>query len=168
LWDNWLKKIKPIFLKDDLIFSYDTHNRYKTTLKDTQDLDILDFDIDKNVIFYDLTIYIKNIHTKRIKPNKFVYHYSNPIYREMIKEQGLKTQKHIDSLDWNYSMRLSYPNAIFAVNSENDEKIWKKGDKWQIDTSKTGAWLEDLNFKDRKDLIMTFENIPPEAIKLII
>ena len=43
---------------------------------------MLDLDIDENVIFYDLTIYIKNIHTKRIKPNKFVYHYSNPIYRE--------------------------------------------------------------------------------------
>ena len=44
----------------------------------------------------------------------------------MIKEQGLKTQKHIDSLDLNYSMKLSYPNAIFAVNSENDEKNMEK------------------------------------------
>jgi len=168
LWENWLKKIKPIFLKDDLILSYDSNSRYKTILKDTQDFDILDFDIDKNVIFYNLTIYIKNIHTNRIKPNKYVYHYSDENLREMLKKYGITTQKHSDSLDWNNNMKLSYPNAIFAVNSENDEKIWKKGDKWQIDTSKTGAWWEDLNFKNRKDLIMTFENIPPEAIKLII
>lgn len=79
---------------------------------------------------------------------------------------GLKVKSHSNSNDWNNEIYLEYPDALFAINSDKD--VWKKGDRWQIDTSKIkNIWWEDLNFHKRDEFIMTFSDIPKEAIKLI-
>ncbi len=160
IWISWLKNLKSSLLKDDIILSYKDYR--------SPELDFIGDDLEMATtgnFKYDYIVYIKNIHTNRVKPSKYVYHYSNIENRDNILKNGLKIMSHKGSKDWSNEISLEYPDAIFAVNSNTD--IWKKGDKWQIDTTKIkNTWWQDLNFKKRPDLVMTFSDIPKDAIKL--
>jgi len=159
IWIKWLKNLKSNLFKDDIIMSYKDYKKLEQRFIDNN------FEMESTGnILYDYIIYIKNVYTKRIKPNRYIYHYSKQKYRQEILQNGLKVKEHKDSEDWGNEAYLEYPKSIFAVNSED---IWREGDRWQIDTTKCkNIWWEDLNFVKRTDMIMTFSNIPKEAISL--
>jgi len=108
---------------------------------------------------------------KEITPKEKVYHQSNPIFRNKIEEQGLKVRAGEC-----YKIYVGYGEkcipAIFATNSSN-KRAWFDStyddDVWEIDTTKIPnvKWFKDRHFDSRSKHIVTFENIPRDAIKLI-
>jgi len=114
-------------------------------------------------------IYMKDAMGKRIKPPKYVYHSSSIKNREKIQSEGIKVSY---PKNWKQEgKQIDYMPSIFAVKS--NKNIWHgQGDVWQIDTTKIdNKWWEDLNlYKNTNwgnNAIMTFEDIPPEAIEHI-
>jgi hypothetical protein len=108
---------------------------------------------------------------KEIIPNEKVFHQSNPMFRNKIEEQGLKVKDGEC-----YRIYVGYGTkckpAIFATNSSN-KRAWFDStyddDVWEIDTTKIPnvKWYKDRHFESRSKHIVTFENIPRDAIKLI-
>ena len=108
---------------------------------------------------------------KEITPKEKVYHQSNPMFRNKIEEQGLKVRAGEC-----YKIYAGYGEkcipAIFATNSSN-KRAWFDSsyddDVWEIDTTKTPnvKWYKDRHYESRSKHIVTFENIPRDAIKLI-
>lgn len=102
--------------------------------------------------------------------NRFVYHKSNPIFRDQIEEDGLIVKGKSET--WLSDTPIE-GEVIFATNSDN-EMDWFDSlyddDIYQIDTTKIdNIWYNDPNFgwsKNNKHII-TFNNIPRDAIKLI-
>lgn len=151
--DKIIKKYENIFLKQGIIMSH-----YKGHETD------LDVDLNPTGVHFKYTIYFKDLYTNLIKPDRYVYHYSNTSNQESILNNGILPTPHSGG-NWRVDSKLKYPDTIFAVNSEKER--WNSGDRWKIDTTKIkNKWWEDLNFKNRKDLIMTFDPIPKEAISL--
>lgn len=106
----------------------------------------------------------------KVKPNRFLYHKSNPIFRDKIKNKGLVTKGKSET--WLEDTEIS-GKVIFATNS-NDRKDWfdttYDDDIYEIDTDLIkNTWYKDPNFVwDKKSKhVITFENIPSKAIKLI-
>lgn len=115
------------------------------------------------------TIFFKGKYTRRVKPNKYIYHFSSDsesIKNDILKN-GLIPYQHKNSTSWSKNAALEYPNAVFAVNNEKDN--WSTGYIFRINTEGLkNKWWEDLNFEVGKtDLIMTFEPIPPNHIELL-
>jgi hypothetical protein len=108
---------------------------------------------------------------KEIIPNEKVFHQSNPMFRNKIEEQGLKVKDGEC-----YRIYVGYGTkckpAIFATNSSN-KRAWFDStyddDVWQIDTTMIPEvkWFKDRHYESRSKHIVTFENIPRDAIKLI-
>jgi len=108
---------------------------------------------------------------KEIIPNEKVFHQSNPMFRNKIEEQGLKVRAGEC-----YKIYAGYGEkcipAIFATNSSN-KRAWFDStyddDVWEIDTTKIPSvkWYKDRHYESRSKHIVTFENIPRDAIKLI-
>ena len=108
---------------------------------------------------------------KEITPNKIVIHKSNPKFRDKIIEQGLKA-----SAGECYKIYAGYGEkcipAIFATNSTN-KRSWFDStyddDVWAINTEliPNVKWYKDKHFESSKKHIVTFDNIPPEAIELM-
>jgi len=108
---------------------------------------------------------------KEIIPNEKVFHQSNPMFRNKIEEQGLKVRAGEC-----YKIYAGYGEkcipAIFATNSSN-KRAWFDSsyddDVWEIDTTKIPnvKWYKDRHYESRSKHIVTFENIPIDAIKLI-
>ena len=108
---------------------------------------------------------------KEIIPNEKVFHQSNPMFRNKIEEQGLKVRAGEC-----YKIYAGYGEkcipAIFATNSSN-KRAWFDSsyddDVWEIDTTKIPnvKWYKDRHYESRSKHIVTFENIPRDAIKLI-
>lgn len=111
-----------------------------------------------------------------IIPESIVMHTSNPRNRKSILKNGL-----ITSVGECYSMHVgdSYEciPAIFATNSTDEEHIFDStwdDDIWYIYTEVANVkWFKDAHFRDENHPeygfykhIVTFENIPKEAIKL--
>jgi hypothetical protein len=145
-----LDKYKVILQKEDIILSYQRN-----------DASFAQDRIQWNIFF-------KGKYTRRVKPNKFVYHFSSgdeSIKNDILKN-GLIPYKQQDSQTWK-NVGLEYPNSVFAVN--NDTLSWSTGHIFKIDTEGLpNKWWEDLNFKvGNTDLIMTFEPIPPSHIELL-
>lgn len=115
---------------------------------------------------YSYTLFFKDIHNSRIKPDRYVYHFSNKENRQDILKNGLIPKSHKSSTNWKHSNDLAYPPAIFAINHQSDN--WRDDmDKWKIDTSMLpNKWWMDLNFYKRKDVVMTFDSIPLSCIEL--
>ena len=108
---------------------------------------------------------------KEITPNKIVIHKSNPKFRDKIIEQGLKA-----SAGECYKIYAGYGEkcipAIFATNSTN-KRAWFDStyddDVWAINTEliPNVKWYKDRHFESSKKHIVTFDNIPSEAIELM-
>jgi hypothetical protein len=108
---------------------------------------------------------------KEIIPNEKVFHQSNPMFRNKIEEQGLKVRAGEC-----YKIYVGYGEkcipAIFATNTSN-KRAWFDSsyddDVWEIDTTKISnvKWYKDRHYESRSKHIVTFQDIPKEAIKLI-
>jgi hypothetical protein len=108
---------------------------------------------------------------KEIIPNEIVIHKSNPKFRDKIIEQGLKVRAGEC-----YKIYAGYGTkckpAIFATNSTN-KRSWFDStyddDVWEIDTTMMPEikWYKDRHYESSKKHIVTFQDIPKEAIKLI-
>jgi len=108
---------------------------------------------------------------KEIIPNEKVFHQSNPMFRNKIEEQGLKVRAGEC-----YKIYAGYGEkcipAIFATNSSNKRSWFDSSyddDVWEIDTTKIPnvKWYKDRHYESRSKHIVTFQDIPKEAIKLI-
>lgn len=103
-----------------------------------------------------------------IKVNNFVYHTSNPIFRDSILKDGLITKGKSES--WLSDTNID-GKVIFAVNSYNKKDWWDStydDDIYEINTLViNNIWYNDPNFNMKDKRIITFENIPIFAIKLI-
>jgi len=111
---------------------------------------------------------LKNSRLTKVNPNKYIYHTSNPIFRDKISKTGLIPKEKSEA--WLTTTKID-GKVIFAVNS-NDSKDWWDStyddDIYKIDTSKlNNKWYNDPNFDIEDDRIITFEPIPLNAIKLI-
>ena len=104
---------------------------------------------------------------QEIKPNRYVYHTSNPIYRESIAREGLVPKGRSES--WLSTTRIE-GKVIFAVNSNEEDYIWNStydDDIYRIDTSSLdNKWYQDPNFSDGIHMV-TREAIPKQALELI-
>jgi hypothetical protein len=108
---------------------------------------------------------------KEITPKEKVYHQSNPMFRNKIEEQGLKVRAGEC-----YKIYAGYGEkcipAIFATNTSN-KRAWFDSsyddDVWEIDTTKISnvKWYKDRHYESKSKHIVTFQDIPKEAIKLI-
>jgi len=107
-------------------------------------------------------------HLVEVKPNKFVYHTSNPMFRDKIAKEGLIVQGRSEA--WLSDTKID-GKVIFAVNSDNKKDWWNStfdDDIYRIDTTKLkNKWYVDPNFDLKDHRIITFENIPLKAIKII-
>ena len=135
---------------------------------------IVDFYIDAELLKYDnLGNVINEDYSpagKEVTPNEIVVHKSNPIWRKNILETGLQV-----SVGECYKTYVGYGEkctpAIFATNSTN-KRAWFDStyddDIWFIDTKMIPdvKWYKDRHFESTKKHIVTFENIPPEALTL--
>lgn len=105
---------------------------------------------------------------EEVKPNRYVYHTSNPIFRDKISKEGLIVQGR--SAAWMSDTKID-GEVIFAVNSDNKRDWWDStydDDIYRIDTTGLdNKWYVDPNFKLQDHRIITFENIPRESIEII-
>jgi len=114
----------------------------------------------------------KNQNLIEVKPNRYVYHKSAPVFRDKISLLGLLPQR---GDGWLTTTPIE-GKAIFATNSD-DPKQWFDStyddDVWKIDTSKLdNKWFSDPNFRESDGhntelFIFTFGEIPLSAIELI-
>ena len=107
---------------------------------------------------------------KEITPNKIVIHKSNPKFRDIISNEGLKVRSGEC-----YKIYAGYGEkcipAIFATNSINKRASFDStydDDVWEIDTEMIPdvKWYKDKHYESRSKHIVTFENIPADAITL--
>lgn len=101
-------------------------------------------------------------------PNKCIYHTSNPIFRDKISKEGLIVKGNSEA--WLSDTNID-GKVIFAVNSDNKKDWWDStydDDIYEIDTTNlNNDWYKDPNFDLEHNRIITFENIPPNSIRLI-
>ena len=107
---------------------------------------------------------------KEITPNEIVVHKSNPMFRDKIMSEGLKVKAGEC-----YKIYVGYGTkckpAIFATNSTN-KRVWFDStyddDIWFINTTKIPdvKWFKDRHFESRSKHIVTFQDIPSEALTL--
>ena len=107
---------------------------------------------------------------KEITPNHIVVHKSNPMFRDKIMENGLKVRAgECYKVYVGYGVKCK--PAIFATNSTN-KRAWFDStyddDIWFIDTTMIPdvKWFKDRHFESRSKHIVTFQDIPKEAITL--
>jgi hypothetical protein len=78
---------------------------------------ILNLDIDKSVNKEKLVSFLKVI------PNKYVYHTSNPVFRDKISKEGLIPKGKSET--WLSDTNID-GKVIFVVNSNKEEKKFKR------------------------------------------
>jgi hypothetical protein len=110
----------------------------------------------------------KKNHLVEVIPNKYVYHTSNPIFRDKISKEGLTPKSKGET--WLSNTNID-GEVIFAVNSDDKEDWWDStydDDIYKIDTTNlNNKWYNDPNFDLEDKRIITFEKIPLNSIKLI-
>lgn len=120
----------------------------------------------KHVLSYSV---FENKHKGPEVQPKLVYHKSNPIFRNLIDEQGLKVMKG-DSYSC-HSPEKECPPAIFGYVGDPDcYDSTYDDDIWLIDTSEIPdhRWYIDLEVSGYiQSAVVTYENIPRRAIRLI-
>lgn len=116
-------------------------------------------------------IVFKRKYTRRVIPNRFVYHWSNvdEKTKDKILIEGLKPMPSSKSERWNSHLwaGLEYTPVIFAIN--NLDLPWGGKYLFRIDTNGLkNTWWESLNFEySSGNAIMTYEPIPSSHITLI-
>ena len=109
-----------------------------------------------------------NSHLVEVKSNKYVYHSSNPTFREMIRKEGLLPQGKGDA--WLSDTKIN-GKVIFAINSNNKKDWWDStydDDMYRINTTGLeNKWYNDPNFDVEDKRMITFDPIPAKAVKLI-
>ena len=119
-------------------------------------------------IFEDILKEDDDLKLVSVKPNQFIYHVSNPRFRESILKNGLIPQVGEQRYDdWGNDIK-----AIFCTNATKVKHIWDStydDDIWKIDTvGLLNKWYLDSNFKYGKDFhILTFEPIPVQNLTLV-
>jgi len=112
---------------------------------------------------------------KKHKPNKFVYHKSPPQVRDNVSKEGLLVSVGdcYKTYSENFSKEDCIP-AIFATDSDNEDEWFEStwdDDVWRINTKIADVeWFKDKHFEyegSKNNHIVTFQDIKPEAIKLI-
>ncbi len=104
-----------------------------------------------------------------VKVGKFIYHQSNPIFRNKISKEGLTPKAKSET--WLSDTAID-GKVIFATNSDNP-KDWfdttYDDDIYRIDTSMLhNNWFVDPNFEGFNNKhVITFESIPLTAIELV-
>lgn len=110
----------------------------------------------------------ENNHLVEVIPDKYVYHTSNPIFRDKISKEGLIPKGKSET--WLSDTNID-GDVIFAVNSNNKKDLWDStydDDIYEIDTTNiNNKWYNDPNFDLEDKRIITFEKIPLNSIKLI-
>ena len=107
---------------------------------------------------------------KEVTPNKIVVHKSNPMFRDKILQDGLKV-KAGECYKIYVGDGTKCKPAIFATNSTN-KRAWFDStyddDIWEINTEMIPdvKWYKDRHFESRSKHIVTFQDIPKEAIIL--
>jgi len=159
-------KYKGIMLENDYIMSY----RYSKKPIYRYDKDVMPYHKPGNGYELNFYVFVKDLHTEIVIPNKIVYHYSPQSKRQYILNNGLIPMSSDKSKQWNKE-EYEYPPLIFAVNDE--ELGWhhhKDEDKWAIDTENLpNKWWYDLNTTNivNSKSIMTFDPVPVQYIKLV-
>jgi hypothetical protein len=108
---------------------------------------------------------------KRYIPDMYVVHKSNPMWRDNIKLTGL--QVSVGECYQSYSGEdVECQKAIFATDSLDKKYEFYStydDDTWLIDTECANViWYSDKHFDTvGSKHIVTFENIPPDCLKLI-
>lgn len=109
-----------------------------------------------------------NNHLIEVKPNNYVYHTSNPMFRDKIEKVGLIPQGKSDA--WLSNTKID-GEVIFAVNSDDKKDWWDStydDDMYQIDTTLIkNKWYSDPNFDVEDKRMITFDPIPRNSIKLM-
>lgn len=104
----------------------------------------------------------------QVKPNKYVYHTSNPIFRDKISKEGLIPKGKSES--WLSDTKID-GEVIFVVNSNKEGYRFNStydDDIYRIDTTKlNNKWYNDPNFGSDGLHLITFDKIPLNVIKLI-
>lgn len=101
-------------------------------------------------------------------PGRYVFHTSNPIFRDSISREGLVPKGKSEA--WLSNTKIA-GKAIFAVDSERQEDAWESGyddDIYRIDTDGlSNRWYYDPNFGEGSDRIVTFDPIPKDRVELV-
>jgi hypothetical protein len=144
------------------IFSWDWRRKAADVYIDTE---LLKYDEEGNVLNEEYSPA-----GKEITPNEIVVHKSNPIFRDKILEQGLRARAGEC-----YRIYAGYGEkcipAIFATNTTN-KRAWFDStyddDVWFINTTKIPdvKWFKDRHYESKSKHIVTFRDIPKEAITL--
>ena len=112
---------------------------------------------------------------EEITPGRYVVHSSNPSNRDNISTTGLQVslgECYLIYADSNYGEDEECVPAIFATDSLKKKDMFDStydDDIWVIDTERANVqWYKDAHFDggDTKHIV-TFENIPVDAIRLI-
>jgi len=178
-----LKHIKDYKIFEKILKSYQNNLIDKGILINYNSNFDGSFDIDKDLNLIKskdpnktktFNIYIKTLHSIRVKPPRYVYHLTDSKNVDDILKNGL-TPKSWDDGNWKSEPDLYYPPSIFAIT---DFSYWHGESIIQIDTKNLkNKWWKDLNFfsgyeqelekgKSYK-AIMTFDKIPPSNLELI-
>lgn len=162
VFEKVLKSYQKKLLDYNIVIGYNMKDGYDTKLGDDLD-DIKSIPNDKK----DFHIHIKDLHTMRVKPPRYIYHFSDKKNRESILKNGLLPKESKDSERWK-EISLSYPPAVFATL---DRDVMWYHDEWKIDTENLdNKWWKDINFfipNSETNAIMTFGNIPIECLTLV-
>ena len=106
--------------------------------------------------------------SREVIPNKYVYHTSNPVFRDKISKEGLIPKGKSET--WLSDTNID-GKVIFVVNSNKEDYRFDStydDDIYRIDTTKlNNKWYNDPNFDSDGLHLITFDKIPLSAIKLI-
>jgi hypothetical protein len=161
---NELEKLKKQLLKSGTYLTYKSHLNNHFIFDDSGDFDLkIDYTKPPYLKFH---LFVKDTYFNRIKPPRYLYHATKHSNYDNIIKNGLVIRPNTN---YKTSNDLDRPDAIFAGVAKD---TWDKNniaDIWRIDTTKIkNKWYLDYNlyFNDNESFL-TYESIPPEAIKFI-
>ena len=158
--NNFKKKLES----ESIILSINYYDKYDTMLGDGDD--VLDIKPNKDVPLVDYYIRMKDLILKRIVPNKYVYHFTPEENVKLILKKGLLPGWGQNWAESGEAFHTEHPPAVFAI--DDDQQGWYGDVKLRIDTTMIdNKWYQDLNFPHDEKVIMTFNEIPTEAISIV-
>ena len=172
IFEKILKQYQKNLIGKGILITYKKYDTVDHSYGGKDGLEILSSKPSEDKEFY---VYVKDLHTERVKPPKQIYHITDKKYRESIRQKGILLRNSEEG-NWKGDHKLSYPSSVFAINDHDhwSNKLSAGEDIWVIDTTKiNNKWWKDLNFykvptiHDNVTTYMTFDDIPPESIHLL-